>query len=112
MVAFMACLIGYGEVGLWITKQALLPGSKFFVEGNPYQSWIEGYAGAHYQTAVGEGISACFPVSRSFLLTFVLARDAGGCCQSRPFISSTISRNEKNLAKVHSFGEMLLGHGL
>jgi hydroxymethylpyrimidine/phosphomethylpyrimidine kinase len=56
-VAFMACLIGYGEVGLWIKKQALLPGSKFYTEGNPYQNWIEGYGGERYQSAVEEGIS-------------------------------------------------------
>jgi len=56
MVALMACLIGYGEVGLWIKTQASIKGSKFYVEGNPYQSWIEDYAGERYQSAVAEGI--------------------------------------------------------
>jgi hydroxymethylpyrimidine/phosphomethylpyrimidine kinase len=54
----MACLIGYGEVGLWIKSQSSFPGSGFFMEGNPYQSWIEDYGGERYQSAVGEGISA------------------------------------------------------
>ena len=55
-VAFMACLIGYGEVGIWVKKQALLSESRFYVEGNSYRKWIEGYSGEAYQSAVGEGI--------------------------------------------------------
>jgi hydroxymethylpyrimidine/phosphomethylpyrimidine kinase len=58
-MALMACLLGYGEVGLWLKKEAGLPSSWVAMEGNPYRKWIEDYSGVHYQNAVRIGIGKC-----------------------------------------------------
>ncbi|KAK7040259.1 trifunctional hydroxymethylpyrimidine kinase/phosphomethylpyrimidine kinase/thiaminase [Paramarasmius palmivorus] len=52
LMAALACLLGYGEVGLWLKKQ---PWVKW--EGNPYLQWIEDYSGAAYQNAVRIGLA-------------------------------------------------------
>ena len=57
-MALVACLLGYGEVGLWLQKQALLPNSWVQIEGNPYKRWIEDYSGDEYQHAVKIGLGA------------------------------------------------------
>jgi len=51
-MALGACLLGYGEVGLWIMREAKQPQSWVRLEGNPYRKWIEDYAGESYQAAV------------------------------------------------------------
>ncbi|KAG9050792.1 hypothetical protein FS837_002348 [Tulasnella sp. UAMH 9824] len=56
LVALLACLLGYGEVGLWLKRNALIPDSGFYAEGNPYEKWINDYSGNDYQTAVRIGI--------------------------------------------------------
>ena len=55
-MALAACLLGYGEVGLWIKKEASKPDSWVKLDGNPYLKWIEDYSGEHYQGAVKLGI--------------------------------------------------------
>ncbi|KAI0034988.1 Phosphomethylpyrimidine kinase-domain-containing protein [Vararia minispora EC-137] len=50
-MALAACLIGYGEVGLWLRRQ-----SWAVLEGNAYRRWIEDYSGDEYQGAVRVGI--------------------------------------------------------
>ncbi|KAG8898698.1 hypothetical protein FRB99_007220 [Tulasnella sp. 403] len=37
IVALLACLLGYGEVGLWLKRMSLDPSSGIRTEGNPYQ---------------------------------------------------------------------------
>lgn len=59
-MALLACLLGYGEVGLWLRKQAELPNSWVKMEGNPYRRWIEDYAGDEYQNAVKTGLGNYF----------------------------------------------------
>ncbi|KAK0227908.1 Phosphomethylpyrimidine kinase-domain-containing protein [Armillaria fumosa] len=62
LMALLACLLGYGEVGLWIKKEAAKLGSLAKLEGNPYLHWIEDYSGPEYQNAVRLGmetIEAC-----------------------------------------------------
>ena len=56
IVTLAACLLGYGEVGMWLKSQADLPDSWVAWEGNPYRRWMEDYAGVHYQNAVRSGI--------------------------------------------------------
>ncbi|EPQ50588.1 hypothetical protein GLOTRDRAFT_82113 [Gloeophyllum trabeum ATCC 11539] len=56
IMALAACLLGYGEVGLWLRKQASLPNSWVKWEGNPYLKWMEDYSGEHYQNAVKAGL--------------------------------------------------------
>lgn len=56
LMALMACLLGYGEVGLWLKKQAATPNSWVVLDGNPYQHWIDDYAGEIYQAAVRIGL--------------------------------------------------------
>jgi len=56
IMALMACLLGYGEVGLWLQKEALKNDSWIVLEGNPYRGWMEEYAGDGYQGAVRLGL--------------------------------------------------------
>ncbi|GBE82820.1 Putative hydroxymethylpyrimidine/ phosphomethylpyrimidine kinase [Sparassis crispa] len=56
VMAVAACLLGYGEVGLWIKRQAALPDTWVKLEGNPYLRWIEDYSGEQYQGAVKLGL--------------------------------------------------------
>jgi hydroxymethylpyrimidine/phosphomethylpyrimidine kinase / thiaminase len=55
-MALSACLLGYGEVGLWLKRQASKPDSQITLEDNPYRQWIEDYSGKDYQAAVKLGI--------------------------------------------------------
>jgi hydroxymethylpyrimidine/phosphomethylpyrimidine kinase / thiaminase len=60
MMALAACLIGYGEVGLWLQREARKqPQSWVKMENNPYRKWIEDYSGESYQSVVKIGIGAC-----------------------------------------------------
>ncbi|RDX47441.1 hypothetical protein OH76DRAFT_1406035 [Lentinus brumalis] len=56
IMALAACLLGYGEVGLWLKKEASKPDSWVKLDGNVYLRWIEDYSGEHYQSAVKLGI--------------------------------------------------------
>lgn len=58
LMALAACLLGYGEVGLWLMREAKQPQSWVRIEDNPYRKWMEDYAGEHYQAAVKVGIGA------------------------------------------------------
>ncbi|KAI0823863.1 Phosphomethylpyrimidine kinase-domain-containing protein [Trametes gibbosa] len=56
IMALAACLLGYGEVGLWLKKEAAKPNSWVTLQGNVYLKWIEDYSGEQYQTAVKLGL--------------------------------------------------------
>ncbi|KAJ7778806.1 Phosphomethylpyrimidine kinase-domain-containing protein [Mycena maculata] len=56
LMALLACLLGYGEVGLWLKSAAERAGSGVALAGNPYRRWIEDYSGAEYQAAVRAGL--------------------------------------------------------
>ncbi|EMD34312.1 hypothetical protein CERSUDRAFT_158703 [Gelatoporia subvermispora B] len=56
IMALAACLLGYGEVGLWLMKEAAKPNSWVKLDGNPYLKWIQDYSGKDYQAAVTIGI--------------------------------------------------------
>ncbi|KAF8422578.1 hypothetical protein L210DRAFT_2166374, partial [Boletus edulis BED1] len=47
--ALAAYLLGYGEVGLWLEREAAKPDAWVKREGNPYREWMEDYAGKVYQ---------------------------------------------------------------
>ena len=64
-MALAACLLGYGEVGLWLKKEAAKPSTWVVVEGNPYAKWIEDYSGEHYQEAVRRGLGTFPTISPS-----------------------------------------------
>ncbi|CAK9784595.1 hypothetical protein CC85DRAFT_325983 [Cutaneotrichosporon oleaginosum] len=55
LVAVLSCLIGYGEVGLWLRKQ--VAAGEAVLEGNPYRRWMEDYAGDDFIGAVRRGIA-------------------------------------------------------
>ena len=55
-MALAACLLGYGEVGLWLQREAKKAQSWVKIENNPYRKWIEDYSGDIYQAAVKDGI--------------------------------------------------------
>ena len=59
LMTLAACLLGYGEVGLWLQREAKRPQSWVKIEDNPYKTWIEDYSGEGYQAAVKAGIGAC-----------------------------------------------------
>ena len=65
IMALAACLLGYGEVGLWLKKEAAKPNSWVKLEGNQYLKWIEDYSGKEYQAAVKLGLGACPPCALS-----------------------------------------------
>ncbi|KAJ3816719.1 hypothetical protein F5880DRAFT_1493988, partial [Lentinula raphanica] len=65
LMALLACLLGYGEVGLWLKKNVKKneksgDGANGWVimneNDNPYVQWIEDYAGERYQAAVRAGL--------------------------------------------------------
>jgi hydroxymethylpyrimidine/phosphomethylpyrimidine kinase len=57
-MALAACLLGYGEVGLWLVNEANHPGSWVTMNesSNPYVPWIREYSGEMYQKAVETGL--------------------------------------------------------
>ena len=55
-MALMACLLGYGEVGLWLQKESRNENSWVIMEGNPYKLWIDDCSGEIFQTIVKEGL--------------------------------------------------------
>jgi hypothetical protein len=76
LTALLACLLGYGEVGLWLKAQASEPNSWVKLEGNPYQKWMEDYSGDDYQAAVrfGLGQSLCCEISLKCLAYAAIQR--------------------------------------
>ena len=70
-MALMACLLGYGEVGLWLQKESKKENSWVIMEGNPYKLWIDDYSGEIYQKAVKEGLGNV-PIYNFFLLCGLL----------------------------------------
>ena len=65
-MAVASCLIGYGEVGLWLAK-AVERGDAV-MQGNPYARWMQDYAGDDFQGAVNKGIGE-LKVVQSFRLS-------------------------------------------
>ncbi|KAL1665891.1 Phosphomethylpyrimidine kinase-domain-containing protein [Schizophyllum commune] len=55
-MALLACLLGYGEVGLWLKRHSSTTDAWVVLEGNPYLQWIEDYSGENYQGAVKIGL--------------------------------------------------------
>jgi hydroxymethylpyrimidine/phosphomethylpyrimidine kinase len=55
-MALLACLLGYGEVGLWLKKEASIEGSWVVLENNPYKKWMDAYSSERYQQAVKLGL--------------------------------------------------------
>lgn len=62
-MAVASCLIGYGEVGLWLQKRVRTGEAK--MEGNVYKRWMEDYAGTPFLEAVDRGIGQSFRVTMS-----------------------------------------------
>lgn len=60
-MALAACLLGYGEVGLWLQKESMKPDTWVKTDGNPYAKWMEDYAGKNYQDAVKLGLRMFHP---------------------------------------------------
>lgn len=54
-VSVLSCLIGYGEVGLWLKSRVETGEAK--LEGNPYRRWMEDYAGEEFIGACRRGIA-------------------------------------------------------
>ena len=52
-----SCLIGYGEVGLWLQKRVTTGEAK--MEGNPYRKWMADYSSPDFLAAVERGIGEC-----------------------------------------------------
>lgn len=57
-MALAACLLGYGEVGLWLADESKRPGSWVVMDesSNPYVPWMKEYSGEMYQRAVEIGL--------------------------------------------------------
>jgi hydroxymethylpyrimidine/phosphomethylpyrimidine kinase len=67
-MALAACLVGYGEVGLWLVDESRRPGSWVIMDesSNPYVPWIREYSGDVYQKAVEIGLGEPRAYSSSF----------------------------------------------
>jgi hydroxymethylpyrimidine/phosphomethylpyrimidine kinase len=57
-MALAVCLLGYGEVGLWLANEANSPGSWVIMDEslNPYVSWIKEVSGEMSQKVVETGL--------------------------------------------------------
>jgi hydroxymethylpyrimidine/phosphomethylpyrimidine kinase len=57
-MALAACLLGYGEVGLWLIRESKRDNSWVILveKVNPYVRWIRSYSGERYQEAVKIGL--------------------------------------------------------
>ena len=87
-MALAACLLGYGEVGLWLRKEAQRPGTWVKTEGNPYKTWMDDYASEWYQNAVRVGIGASLRcLSVVFRELMKLSRRDGRVCDGGPAIA-------------------------
>ncbi|CAA7260924.1 unnamed protein product [Cyclocybe aegerita] len=64
-MALMACLLGYGEVGLWLKKQSEKENSWVVLDGNPYKHWMDEYAGEMYQNAVQLGLETVEAIAQA-----------------------------------------------
>lgn len=60
VVAVLSCLVGYGEVGLYLQRKIARGSEGFILEGNRYKRWIEDYSGKDYQDAVTRGIGMSY----------------------------------------------------
>lgn len=56
LVAVFSCLLGYGEVGLYLKRKLDDGSGDVVLEGNRYKRWIEDYSGPDFQGAVNRGI--------------------------------------------------------
>lgn len=104
LVALSACLLGYGEVGLWLKRQATNPESPVILEGNPYLKWIDDYSGEDYQMAVKAGIGALVYPS----VCWRNRTDSSLCCRSnrrpsrsRSAVCCSVRRVEASVGAVH-----------
>jgi hydroxymethylpyrimidine/phosphomethylpyrimidine kinase / thiaminase len=59
-MALAACLLGYGEVGLWLVDESKRPGTLVYLDDslNAYAPWIREYSGEEFQKAVAVGLGA------------------------------------------------------
>lgn len=66
-MAVASCLVGYGEVGLWLKRR--VDKGEIKLEGNPYKRWIETYCAEDFLDAirVGIGMSALRPMRKSLM---------------------------------------------
>lgn len=55
-MALLSCLLGYGEVGLWLKRESERLNTWVKMHDNPYEKWIEDYSGEGYQAAVKLGL--------------------------------------------------------
>ena len=56
LVAVFSCLLGYGEVGLYLQRKLEDGSGEVKLEGNRYKRWIQDYSGTDFQDAVKRGI--------------------------------------------------------
>jgi hypothetical protein len=111
-MAAAACLLGYGEVGLWLKKEAKKEGTWVVVDGNPYSQWMEDYGGERYQVAVkaGIGIMCAFWLLR--MLLNVVGSCHGGYRGSRSAQPSSVRRVAIRLGAMYKVRKGVLGHGV
>ena len=64
-VALAPCIVGYAEIGRWLTGPDAPDGTA--IEGNPYRSWIAMYAGEDYQAVAQDEIAFLDRLAGDFL---------------------------------------------
>jgi hypothetical protein len=116
-MAVAACLLGYGEVGLWLKREAQKPDSWVMWEGNPYLEWIEEYTGEEYQAGVVTGLSEyghSFALSNQGHLTDTIfpCRIDGTSGRRGLSIETSIQHVVFYLGENSALRESILGHGI
>ena len=115
-MALAACLLGYGEVGLWLRREMAKPNTWVVVQGNPYAKWMDDYGGEGYQEAVKLGLGAFLLLASTTtrLERLMLAwecRHHRGTRRSGPAVPRALRGMEDRVVALCTAGKRLLGHG-
>jgi thiaminase len=110
-MALIACLLGYGEVGLWLKSEASRDGSWVVLHDNPYKAWIDIYSGTHYQEGVKKGLGKSNPSGKPTRSSQGENRAYRNTCSSGSAIRGQTSGMVDCVEAMHDSRKRILGHG-
>jgi hydroxymethylpyrimidine/phosphomethylpyrimidine kinase len=106
-MAVASCLIGYGEVGLWLREQVNT--GQASLEGNMYRRWIEDYSGPDYLAAVNRGIGKRSSPTKG--LIDAARRKSRKACSRGSAQPCSDEKTRAYLARVCTVRKGFLGYG-
>lgn len=110
-MALIACLLGYGEVGLWLKSEASREGSWVVLHDNPYKTWIDIYSGADYQEGVKRGLGKSNRSCKATRSSQGENRAYRNTCSSGCAIRGQTSGMVNCVEAMYNFRKRILGHG-